>query len=65
MKKSKTDKFKADPAPQLNSASAGAEKPEGLINRFGTYNIQPTAGTENEFPEIAQGLPEVKKEKGD
>ena len=28
-----------------------------LINRYGTYNIQPTADTENVFPMIAQGLP--------
>lgn len=25
--------------------------------RYGTYNIQPTADTENDFPLIAQGLP--------
>ena len=28
-----------------------------LINRYGTYNIQPTADTRNPFPSIAQGLP--------
>lgn len=28
-----------------------------LINQYGTYNIQPTADTENVFPMIAQGLP--------
>lgn len=27
-----------------------------LVNKYGTYNIQPTADTENEFPAIAQGL---------
>lgn len=27
------------------------------INRYGTYNIQPTADTGNFFPAIAQGLP--------
>ena len=27
------------------------------INKYGTYNIQPTADTDNEFPAIAQGLP--------
>lgn len=26
-----------------------------LARKFGTYNIQPTADTENEFPAIAQG----------
>lgn len=28
-----------------------------LINRYGTYNIQPTADTDNTFPAIAQGMP--------
>ena len=27
------------------------------INRYGTYNIQPTCDTKNMFPAIAQGLP--------
>lgn len=33
-----------------------------LLNVYGTYNIQPTANTENFFPAIAQGL-QKKKEK--
>lgn len=28
-----------------------------LVNKYGTYNIQPTADTENTFPLIAHGLP--------
>lgn len=28
-----------------------------LVNKYGTYNIQPTADTENTFPLIAPGLP--------
>lgn len=28
------------------------------INKYGTYNIQPTADTDNEFPAISQGLAE-------
>ncbi len=26
-----------------------------MVNKYGTYNIQPTADTENAFPQIAQG----------
>ncbi len=26
-----------------------------LLNKYGTYNIQPTADSDNEFPTIAQG----------
>ena len=28
-----------------------------LVNKYGTYNIQPTADTENVFPLIGHGLP--------
>ena len=28
-----------------------------ILNKYGTYNIQPTADTENEFPHISQGIP--------
>lgn len=27
-----------------------------LLNKYGTYEIQPTADTENMYPAIAQGL---------
>lgn len=33
--------------------------PEGdddVINKYGTYEIQPTSGMENRYPMIAQGL---------
>ena len=34
-----------------------------LLHKYGTYEIQPTQDSENEFPKIAQGLP--KKEKSE
>lgn len=40
------------------SVNAVMDQPETafeLINKYGTYEIQPTADTENEFPHIAQG----------
>lgn len=27
-----------------------------LIHKYGTYEIQPTSDSDNEFPEIAQGI---------
>ena len=30
------------------------------VNMYGTFNIQKTADTENEFPKISQGLPKDK-----
>lgn len=34
-----------------------------LINKYGTYNIQPTADTSNEFPAIAHGLSKQEQER--
>ena len=36
--------------------------PIEMVNKYGTYNIQPTADAGNEFPAIAQGIP---KDAGD
>ena len=33
------------------------ESPYEMVNKYGTYEIQPTAETANDFPTIAQGLP--------
>ncbi len=47
---------------QIDSAPSNTpimEQPETsfeLINKYGTYNIQPTADTLNTFPAISQGL---------
>ncbi len=30
---------------------------EEMVNSYGTYNIQPTANNDNDFPAIAQGTP--------
>ena len=27
-----------------------------VINKYGTYELQPTCGTENDYPQIAQGM---------
>ena len=31
--------------------------PDDVINKYGTYEVQATCGTGNDFPMIAQGLP--------
>ena len=33
------------------------------INKYGTYNIQPTGDSDNSFPKIAQGLARPKNRK--
>ena len=49
--------FPHDATPDVHAFSAPPENVKDLINRYGTYNIQPTADTENVFPLIAPGLP--------
>lgn len=41
----------------VNYTAAKPETVYDLINKYGTYEIQPTADTPNDFPKIAQGLP--------
>ena len=44
--------------PNVRNFTGQPEDAFELINQYGTYNIQPTADTENVFPAIAQGLAE-------
>ncbi len=37
------------------------ETPSEMVNKYGTYEIQPTGETDNEFPTITQGLPKKAK----
>ena len=43
------------------------ETAEELLHKYGTYEIQPTEDSDNEFPKIATGLPRdhAKKETDD
>ena len=45
--------------PSSNDYSKHPDSSFDLINKYGTYEIQPTADTDNPFPHIAQGLPAV------
>ena len=47
------------------SAEAIFGSPESCyeyVNKYGTYNIQPTADSDYDFPAIAQGLPKENDE---
>ena len=57
---SKNKKISSANAPQGDPLDA-----EDMVNKFGTYNIQPTADTKNLFPQISQGLPSTEKNKKD
>lgn len=47
----------------VNSIVSQPETVYDLINKYGTYQIQPTAESDNDFPKIAQGLPKEEKRK--
>lgn len=49
--------------PSVDPATTEAFTVFDLVNKYGTYNIQPTADTDNAFPKIAQGLPDEENRK--
>ena len=55
MKKKKGLHF--DPTPMTRGFMGQPDDCFELVNRYGTYNIQPTADTDNTFPAISQGMP--------
>lgn len=40
----------------MKQVQGNPETAQQQATNYGTYNIQPTADTENEYPAIAQGL---------
>lgn len=61
MKNKKQKQFKSKVEISEKNVMGNPDTAFELINKYGTYEIQPTADTENEFPHIAQGLPEKEK----
>lgn len=57
----KKDEKDLQNTPSVAGISGQPETIFELLNKYGTYNIQPTADNENEFPKIAQGLPKDKE----
>ena len=49
--------FPYDATPDVHHFPGVPQSGFDVVNRYGTYNIQPTADTENLFPLIAPGLP--------
>ena len=43
--------------PKLEPCFGQPEDAFDLLNKYGTYNVQPTNESENSFPMIAQALP--------
>ncbi|MCQ2470752.1 MAG: hypothetical protein MJ147_01795 [Clostridia bacterium] len=59
----KKDEHEIQDTPSVAGISGQPETIFELLNKYGTYNIQPTADNENDYPKIAQGLPEEEAEK--
>ena len=51
----KTDKNEFDEELSVVNFTRTPETVDEMLNSYGTYNIQPTAVNENDFPAIAQG----------
>ncbi len=60
-KQPKKDELLGEPAAAYVGGSP--EDPIEMVNKYGTYNIQPTADADNLYPAIAQGLPKVVRER--
>ncbi len=54
MKSKKT--FNDLSAPSADNVTGNPDTCREMVTRYGTYNIQATADTQNLFPTIAQGL---------
>ncbi len=46
-----------------NNIASQPETVYELLNKYGTYEIQPTCDSDNDFPKIAQGLPKQENRK--
>lgn len=58
-----TDKRQDQLEKSIKASNGFPESPDELLSKYGTYNIQPTADTDNPFPAIAQGKQNVKRQK--
>lgn len=56
-------KPKAKIEPAVNAVWGQPLDCNEMVNKYGTYEIQPTCDSDNDFPKIAQGLPPADKRK--
>lgn len=58
-----SNKMPYNPTPSCDPVFGQPESCYDMVNKYGTYNIQPTADTSNEYPAIAHGLSKKEKER--
>ena len=56
LKDKKIDEYQVEMTPSAISVGDAPDDSFQLVNKYGTYEIQPTADTDNKFPAIAQGF---------
>ena len=62
-KKQGADKYQVEMTPSAVSVGDAPADSFQLVNKYGTYEIQPTADTDNKFPAIAQGFSRKEQER--
>lgn len=65
MRKKKKQKPYFELTPSSEAIFGQPETTNELVNKYGTYEIQPTNDSDNDFPKIEQGLPNPKFRKDD
>ncbi len=63
MQNDRSEKLPYDDTPMAHAHFGQPEDVGDLINKYGTYNIQPTNEQENPFPAIMQALPTAWRER--
>lgn len=57
------DKYQAEMTPSSVFVGDVPDDSFQFVNKYGTYEIQPTADTDNKFPAIAQGFVKEEQER--
>lgn len=56
LKEQGVDEYQVEMTPSTAFIGDAPDDSFQIINKYGTYEIQPTADTDNKFPTIAQGF---------
>lgn len=63
LKKQGVDEYQVEMTPSTAFIGDAPDDSFQIINKYGTYEIQPTADTDNKFPAIAQGFSRKEQER--
>lgn len=63
LKEQGVDEYQVELTPSAVSVGDAPDDSFQLVNKYGTYEIQPTADTDNKFPTIAQGFSRIEQER--